>query len=138
LVENAAVDARHVVIVLDAKRGQIFTARYDRSPAGWAVGEEDHLDTLAAMLERSPRPVCLIGEGIPFHLQSIPASDDGIVIAAADRWQGQAAIVANLGWTMACKGEFTDPLSLVPIYIRRPEAEEKADAAMKLPQATSP
>ena len=28
LAENAPAEARHVIIVLDAKRGQIFTARY--------------------------------------------------------------------------------------------------------------
>src|SRR4051812_11603337 len=30
LVENAPADAKHVILVLDAKRDQIFTARFER------------------------------------------------------------------------------------------------------------
>src|SRR5688572_5406356 len=53
LAANAPPDAKHVIIVLDAKRDQIFTARFD---GGGNVVEEAHLDALTAMLERSPRP----------------------------------------------------------------------------------
>jgi hypothetical protein len=30
-----------------------------------------------------------------------------------------------IGWKMACDGKFTDPVTLQPKYLRRPEAEEK-------------
>jgi tRNA threonylcarbamoyladenosine biosynthesis protein TsaB len=41
LAENAPADARHVVIVLDAKRDQIFTARFERDffPSPGTPGE---------------------------------------------------------------------------------------------------
>src|SRR4051812_38082739 len=35
LVENAPADAAHVIIVLDAKREQIFTARFERVGGDW-------------------------------------------------------------------------------------------------------
>ena len=35
LAENAPADARNLIIVLDAKRDQIFTARFERSGDGW-------------------------------------------------------------------------------------------------------
>src|SRR6478609_2037539 len=52
LAENAPVEARNLIIVLDAKRGQIFTARFHRENAGaeWTEAEPAHLDSLAAML----------------------------------------------------------------------------------------
>src|SRR5688572_17306148 len=57
LAENAPADARHVVIVLDAKRDQIFTARFDRIGDAWTEAEPAKLDALKAMLAGSPRPV---------------------------------------------------------------------------------
>src|SRR5688572_28669723 len=35
LVENAPAGAKHVIIVLDAKRDQIFTARFEREGDRW-------------------------------------------------------------------------------------------------------
>src|SRR5882672_4316933 len=59
LARNAPPDARDVLIVLDAKRDQIFTARLHRADdtSDWQVVEPAHLDSLSAVLSRSPRPV---------------------------------------------------------------------------------
>ena len=77
LAENAPAEATHLVIVLDAKRDQIFTARFERMAEGWVEREPAHLDTVAAMIERSPRPVYLLGEGIPFHEKPADAEIEG-------------------------------------------------------------
>ena len=128
LARNAPPDARNIVIVLDAKRGQIFTARYTRQggEAGGVTNDEPaHLDTLAAILARSPRPMHLLGEGIPHHRQAIPTDDPQILITPEETWRPRAAVVAHLGHALARAGHFTDPDRLTPIYLRRPEAEEK-------------
>ena len=126
LVENAPRDARHVVLVLDAKREQIFTARFERDAEGnWVEREPAHLDSLAKTLERSPRPVHLLGEGIPYHEQFIPREDPGVIVTEAELWRPQASMVAKIGGAMARAGDFVDPDRFAPIYIRRPEAEEK-------------
>src|SRR3954453_22527860 len=49
LVENAPENAKHVIIVLDAKRDQIFSARFERVPSGWIEREPAHLDELTSM-----------------------------------------------------------------------------------------
>jgi len=125
LVENAPPEARHVIIVIDAKRDQIFTASFERDPDGWTQREPAHLDSLAAMLARAARPVHLIGQGIPFHRKFIEEPDTEVLLVDESLWQPRAEIVAQLGWEMAVRGQFIDPLKLSPIYIRRPEAEEK-------------
>jgi tRNA threonylcarbamoyladenosine biosynthesis protein TsaB len=127
LVENAPADAQHVIIVLDAKRAQIFTARFERGGEKWIERESARLDSLAAMLSRSPRPVHLLGEGIAYHQKFIPA-DAGVIVTDTAMWQARAAAVANIGAAMARAGEFADADRLTPIYIRRPEAEEKWEA----------
>src|SRR5258706_1985314 len=63
LARNAPPEADNLLIVLDAKRDQVFTARFAREAGAWVEREPAHLDSLAAMLDRSPRPVWLLGEG---------------------------------------------------------------------------
>jgi tRNA threonylcarbamoyladenosine biosynthesis protein TsaB len=127
LVENAPTDASNAIIVLDAKRDQIFTASFTRSNDGWTELQPAHLGSLTAMLAKTPRPVHLIGEGIPYHRKFIPENDPQIHLTDESQWRPQARIVATLGWQIARTNKFTDPLNLRPIYIRKPEAEEKLD-----------
>ena len=127
LVENAPTEARRVVIVLDAKRDQIFTALFDRDEGRWLEQEPAHLDTLAGMLARAERPVHLLGEGIPFHGKFIP-KDDQVIVTDPGLWRPRAGIVASIGMEMAARQEFADPDRLTPIYLRKPEAEEKYEA----------
>ncbi len=125
LVENAPAEAMHAIIVLDAKRDQIYTARFERQADGWVEREPAHLDSLAGVLARSPRPVHLLGEGIPHHEQFISKDDVGVILLGPETWPARAVVVAHLGIAMARRGEFADPYRLTPIYIRMPEAEER-------------
>jgi tRNA threonylcarbamoyladenosine biosynthesis protein TsaB len=125
LVENAPAEASRVVIVLDAKRDQIFTATFVRRSDQWIEDQPARLDSLQDVLKRTARPVYLLGEGIPFHQKFIPEKDPGVLIVDSSLWRPRAEVVGRLGWELSCQGKFVNPLDLVPIYIRRPEAEEK-------------
>jgi tRNA threonylcarbamoyladenosine biosynthesis protein TsaB len=123
LAANAPADARNVIIVLDAKRDQIFTARFENGDER----EPAHLDSLTAMLSRSPRPVFLLGEGIPYHEKFIPKDDPAVIVTPQECWPARAEAVAEIGMKMAAAGEFADSFKLTPTYVRRPEAEEKLE-----------
>jgi tRNA threonylcarbamoyladenosine biosynthesis protein TsaB len=129
LARNAPPEATHLVLVLDAKRDQIYTARFGRASAAgpWVEEEPAHLDNLPAVLARAPRPVHLLGEGLPYHQKFIPADDPGVIVTPLELWRPRAASVAAEGAVMAAREEFIDRQRLLPIYIRRPEAEEKTD-----------
>jgi tRNA threonylcarbamoyladenosine biosynthesis protein TsaB len=124
LVENAPPEAQHVIVVLDAKRDQIFTARFERQGDEWIERVSPRLSSLTEMISGSPRPVHLLGEGIPYHQKFIP-NDPQVLVTPQEMWVAQAKVVAKLGWKLAACNQFADPLKLTPIYIRRPEAEEK-------------
>jgi len=124
LARNAPAGWQNSIIVLDAKRGQIFTARFANMNGEPTIVEPAHLDTLAEMLVRSPRPVHLIGEGIPYHRAAIP-EDPQVIITDESTWRARAAVVAEIGSQLARADHFVDPQGLAPLYIRRPEAEEK-------------
>lgn len=139
LVRNAPPEAKHVIIVLDAKRDQIFTARFERTDAGeWVEREPAHLDSMTGMLQRAPRPVHLLGEGVPYHEKFIPTDDPTILITPKETWRARAASVAEIGMKMAKQGHFANPDTLTPIYIRLPEAEEKWRAANQADANRSP
>jgi tRNA threonylcarbamoyladenosine biosynthesis protein TsaB len=138
LVENAPPQATEVIIVLDAKRDQIFTAALSRQGDHWQEREAAHLDSLVDMLARAPRPVWLVGEGLPYHEKFLPRDQlsgtdsqgsteyqGGIIVSGPEFWRARAAAVAKVGYAMARAGQFADPLALAPLYIRLPEAEEK-------------
>ena len=131
LAHNAPSGWQNCIIVLDAKRGQIFGARFANESDQIKEIEPAHLDTIAEMLARSPRPVHLIGEGIPFHQSAIP-NDPAILITPEESWRAKASVVAQIGWQMSLAGQFADPQTLTPIYIRRPEAEEKWEGNSKI------
>jgi tRNA threonylcarbamoyladenosine biosynthesis protein TsaB len=125
LVENSPVEARNVVVVLDAKRDQIFTASFERTGEMWKQVEPAQLSSLGEMLGKTPRPVHVIGEGIPYHRKFIDAGDAGVIVTDESLWRPRAGVVARSGFELAARGEFADGMRLAPIYIRRPEAEEK-------------
>ena len=125
LARNAPPEWQNLIIVLDAKRDQIFTASFENRNGEPVQREPAHLDSLSAMLNRTPRLVHLLGEGIPFHEKFIPKDDPGVLLTEAATWQARASVVAEIGARLAREGRFADPMRLAPIYIRKPEAEEK-------------
>ena len=131
LAANAPPIARSLIIVLDAKRGQIYTARFTRpaADAPWSTVEPAHLDVLTDVLARAPRPVHLLGDGIPYHREHVPADDTTVVVTAEDDWRPRAAAVADRGYGLARRDAFADPFRLTPVYLRKPEAEEKWERA---------
>lgn len=124
LAENGPEKAAHLLVVLDARRGRVYSARFERTEGRWIERELARLDRLADALARCPRPVYLLGEGIPYHRDQIP-DEPQFVLTDESLWQPRAAVVARLGQEMAGRGEFADPYTLVPTYLRLPEAEEK-------------
>ena len=125
LVRNAPPGWEHAVIVLDAKRDQVFTASFDNRDGAPATREAAHLGDLRSIIGRTPRPVHLIGEGIPHHQQFIPIDDPGVIVTPSGLWQARAAAVVEVGYRLVRQGLSTEPDALTPLYIRRPEAEEK-------------
>src|SRR5205085_5079695 len=121
-VRNIRPGWKNAVVVLDAKRGQIFTATYANVEGRSFVVEGPRLDDLRSVLARTARPVHLIGDGIPYHKEAISPEDSGVIVVRSELWQARAGAVVEVGGELAQRGQFTDPDKLVPVYIRVPEA----------------
>ncbi len=118
---SPAVD--HVAIVLDARSDRIFGACFDLRSGEPVVVRDACLVEPAAFLESCPRPLALLGEGIPAHRPSL--EQVGLTILDESLWPGRAAHVWTEGRRLAREDNYTPGGELMPHYIRIPDPVEK-------------
>lgn len=120
-----------LAVMLNAKREQVFGALYEwRGDSyvrimGPVMTPPDDLLRRAVRLAHgeSPwRPPAVSGEAAERHRAIIEAQGASVTDRAL--WPPRASCVLRLGWRMAGANQFTAARDLVPLYIRRPEAEE--------------
>jgi tRNA threonylcarbamoyladenosine biosynthesis protein TsaB len=129
-------ECNRIAVVLDAKRGQFFIAVYercndstreDRGDEFWKKAVPDSLMTISEFFDRCVRPrnpIGLLGDGLVYYRDKFKA--DGVFFLNEEHWSPRARHVHMLGWPMALDGQFTDPLSLTPNYLRNPDVTLKS------------
>lgn len=126
LLANLPPEADQALVVVDARRGKVWTQRFLRDAQGagqWRRADEGLLSTLSERLAAHPRPIWLIGEGIAYHARELPVEDAQVRVV--EDCVPRAAEVGRIGVRMARAGQFEAPGGLSPFYVRRPEAEER-------------
>jgi tRNA threonylcarbamoyladenosine biosynthesis protein TsaB len=113
----------HVAVVLDAKRGHVFAAAYVRAGGCYRAVSQPQECELSAWAATLPGGAALLGEGIAYHREA--ASRSGLLILPEHLNPPRPEVVHQLGYAAVLAGRFDDASTLIPIYIRRPEAEEK-------------
>lgn len=133
--ESRIRDGEKTAVILDAKRGQFFIAVYDRNVGDErrAAGREtwkkilpDSLMSPSHFLARfadKERPICLLGDGLLYYRDMFRA--DGVRFLKEECWSPRAGKVHLLGWQMALKEQFADPVTLTPNYVRTPDVTIK-------------
>lgn len=133
--EHRASSIEYIATILDAKRGQFFVAIYqcntsdERRATGdviWKKILPDSLMTASQLLDRftaTAEPIWVLGEGLVYYKDKFKA--DGIRFLDKYYWSPHAAKVHLLGWQLATQGEFANPLTLQPNYLRRPNVKVK-------------
>jgi tRNA threonylcarbamoyladenosine biosynthesis protein TsaB len=112
----------NVAVIIDAKKDHVFASLFELQAGGYDCVRPPAMVSVQALLDQSPRPLKVIGEaGARFESQITAA---GAIVGQRELWIGSAKNVARLGWAMAGRNEFTPARELVPLYVRRPEAEE--------------
>jgi len=131
-----AGNCQRLAAILDAKRGRFFIAVYERQAgdewgaagAGiWRKVLADSLMTIPEFLARfanGQEPIWLLGDGLVYYKDSFQA--EGVRFFEQTYWSPQAHNVHVLGWQMALRGQFADPLALTPNYIRTPDITMKS------------
>jgi tRNA A37 threonylcarbamoyladenosine modification protein TsaB len=113
----------HVAVLLDAKRGQAFAACFALRDGAYATVVEACLEEPRSFLARCPRPLAVLGEGLAVHQDA--AAESGAAVLPPELWPGRAEHVYALGIEQARADKYTPAGDLVPLYVRRPEMEER-------------
>lgn len=119
----AAPPPEHVAVVLDAKRSQVYAAAFSLQADAYHKTADAQLTDPAAFLRACPQPLAILGEGIGYHRAAIDAC--GVHVLAPELWWPRAEHVYQVGQVLCRQGICTPGNDLMPLYIRRPEAEEK-------------
>ncbi len=116
----------HTAAILDAKRGQFFVAVYNWTGNIPQKILPDCLMTPEVFLQRfggQNRSIYLLGEGLVYYRDRFQA--DGVRIMGSQYWYPHAHHLYRLGRDQARRGNFANPVQLVPNYLRGPDVIEK-------------
>jgi len=127
-----------IATVLDAKRGQFFIAVYNcllnkddlQKDVFDRLYEKIMPDSLMSASEfiaqyaENDKPIWLLGDGLVYHRDKFKA--EGVRFFQDKYWSPHAIKVHKLGWQMAQRGGFADPINLRPFYLRRPDITIKS------------
>jgi tRNA threonylcarbamoyladenosine biosynthesis protein TsaB len=116
---------RLIVVAIDARRGEVFTATYRQVPGGiQRLGDQAVCspDDLAGDLVATGEDVLLVGDGaLRYHeafvdFGRVDVGDQGLA-------HPSAASLVQLAHAQALREEFVQPSDLEPLYLRKPDAE---------------
>ena len=133
LVENASVyneNSQHptdcVATILDAKRNQFYAAVFERQNDNWNKILPTQLISAEALMDwlrqSKQKNVAFLGEGLVYYAKKFESPISTVL--DEQYWSANAAGLFAAGTKMAQKGQFADPKTLIPFYVRRPEAVE--------------
>lgn len=117
--------SRLIVAVLDARRGEVFSAMYRHVPGGVQRITEPQVATpadLASELLANGEDVLLVGDGalrygdVFAELKGVEMGDQGLA-------HPNAASLVQLAHAKALREEWVQPWELEPMYLRKPDAE---------------
>lgn len=107
--------------ILNAGRGEVATAIYQRKADKWQQRLGEQITTIAALCHRIETKTVFCGElTIDIFDQLRKQLKQKAVIAAPAARLRRAGFLAELGLRQIKAGNFDDPATLYPIYLRRP------------------
>lgn len=134
-MDNTNSDIQRIAPILDAKKGYFYVAIFNKTSNGLHRITEDLMITPAAFLSdycQNQSKTALLGEGLVYYHKHF--EHPNTVILDKCSWPANAVSVWHVARSRAKQGQFDDPNTLVPLYIRRPEAEENWEKARHIPQ----
>lgn len=111
---------RPVCAVLDARRGEVYTASYDTADGfPRALGAEAAMDPDGLLAQWGDRDVLFTGDGVP-RLGAGPIRRSGVRCAPPHLSRPCAAAVAWLAQRQLDAGSTVDAARVEPVYLRTP------------------
>jgi tRNA threonylcarbamoyladenosine biosynthesis protein TsaB len=110
--------AEHMVVVVQAGRGRLIAAHYDRDQSHWMMVGDYALTIARDLGQNWIKPTHLCGELSASDRESIEQQlGDRVHIASPAASLRRAGYLAEIGWHKIQAGEADDPAKLQPIYV---------------------
>ncbi|MCE9590118.1 MAG: tRNA (adenosine(37)-N6)-threonylcarbamoyltransferase complex dimerization subunit type 1 TsaB [Planctomycetes bacterium] len=130
LARNAPAGVTRIAPCLSLKNERVYAAVFREASGDWVVETPPALVTMEELLAASARPVAILGTPLP----PLPTDEKllrDVTVLPTDLAVPRSDVVWELGRRMAKQNAFTDPATLVPLYVRPPEAVELWDLKEK-------
>jgi tRNA threonylcarbamoyladenosine biosynthesis protein TsaB len=116
-----------VCTLLDARKKEVYAALFKWEDEGFIrLISEDSIRIDRFLEKLSLEKAIFTGDGAILYRDKIfSILDKRAIFALPDKMVPSPALVASIGMKKALNGEFSEPISLIPSYIRRSEAELK-------------
>ncbi len=117
---------RTIVAMIDARKGEVFSAFYRAAPGGVQRVTEPTVgsvsDVVGEIVARGQETIC-VGDGALRYAAEIVAEATKVEIG--DQWQAapSAATLVQLAHPRALREEWVNPWELQPMYLRLPDAQ---------------
>ena len=111
--------------VMDAKRREIYTARYDHYGRRLTDYRALLPEILTAELAAAKKPVLMTGDGLDKY-SSVFADTPGLSVdfAQISQWSPRASVLIRLAEEKIDKSDTGTYINVMPIYVRSPDAKE--------------
>ncbi len=118
--ENAPHGADRVAVVVDASRGQVYAALYERRSG--RLGRQTPPRVVRPEELELPAPCLVLGDALGRYGDAL--ARPGVVFAAEGLWRPRAGALARLAAQRFRAGERQGLHEVEALYLRRPEAED--------------
>ncbi len=127
LAENLPLFEGYIAPVMDARRGQFYTALFRREGGCFSCVAQDlalSIDELRERLAPLPAPVALVGDGAALVAEQLSALP-GLRLVPEHLRHQRAAGIAVLATGLAARGQLVSADTLAPLYLRLSQAERE-------------
>lgn len=123
---NMPFSKYQVCPLLDARKKEVYAGIFRWNVNGFVKVMNEQTIKIDVLLSGINEPTIFLGEGSIIYKDSIKAwLNDSAIFGNPQDMVPSPANVAYIGMIKAKKGDFEDPIKLVPLYIRKSEAEIK-------------
>lgn len=123
---NVPFSKYQVCPLLDARKKEVYAGIFRWNGNGFTRVMNEQTIKIDKLLPLINEPTIFLGEGSIIYKDSIKAwLNDSAIFGNPQDMVPSPANVAYIGMIKAKNGEFEDPIKLVPLYIRKSEAEIK-------------
>ena len=126
LVANIKDDVKHLCPIIDAKRKRVYASVYDRNNSKDKRVTDFLIISPDRLIDILPESTLIFGDGVAPY-KEIFAQKKVTIIDNEKTGIADAVNVARLGLERYEQGERCEINSLVPLYLRKSEAEEKLE-----------